>query len=120
MPPEKGGKPTFFLHLSLPATTGAEVVEAWIDGRQVRNIGAYRGISPQRSASRCRKEPSSGFRPVIIILKEKAIRLEYRIISPTLPSMKWRMVHSHPPQRSDKDVFSTKTRFAKFNGMNLI
>ena len=29
------------------ATTGAEVVEAWIDGRKVRNIRNYRGISPE-------------------------------------------------------------------------
>ena len=29
------------------ATTGAEVVEAWIDGVQVNNIRDYRGISPE-------------------------------------------------------------------------
>lgn len=29
------------------AATGAEVVEAWIDGDKVRNIRSYRGISPE-------------------------------------------------------------------------
>ena len=29
------------------AATGAEVVEAWIDGEKVRNIRSYRGISPE-------------------------------------------------------------------------
>jgi hypothetical protein len=29
------------------ATTGAEVVEAWIDGAQVNNIRAYRAVSPE-------------------------------------------------------------------------